>query len=666
MSLEINALICDRYRIKSKLAQSGMGAVYLAHDEVLNVDIAIKENLYTTEDHSRQFRIEATILAKVRHPNLPRVIDHFIIADEGEYLVMDYIDGQDLSQRLERLDGPMTEDEVVWIGAVVCEALIYLHSQTPPIIHRDIKPANLKLTPDGHLVLVDFGLAKLLAQGEMTAVGAKGVTAGYSPVEQYGEGTDTRSDIYALGATLYTLLTKQIPPEALDRILGQSDLEPIEVSNPDVSGPVRAVIEKAMAVRAEDRYQSAQAFQQALLEAHPFPNFSSSNPEIGLIGEKAKPPQTVSTKKPIPHPTKAKKSVWRWLAPIVVILGGAAVVLILLMNRDSDKGVQLQPSRTAAISIAAEQNPTNTLTQAPTITEAIAVLNPSPTLTQTPEPQGTPEGGGRGQIAFVSERSGTPQVYLMNADGSDAQPLTAEAEGACQPEWSPDGLSLAYISPCSGLQERYDGASIFILNLETGRSDLISTFATGDYDPAWSPDGTRLAFTSLQTGKPQIFIYEFADGIAHRLMNRTTANRMPAWSPDGTQIVFVSPSPVTVKPILYVVDSNGLEEPRAILGQNFSEAYRPTWSPDGDLILFDLGKKPVLGGRQLSASQDVPVTTSLTVAENPAFSPDASWIVFNGAGQEPGLDIYLMLRTGARLTALTDDPADDYQPAWRP
>lgn len=661
MSLEVNDLLSERYRIKAKLAQSGMGAVYLAHDETLNVDIAIKENLYSTKDHSRQFRREATILANVRHPNLPRVIDHFIIADEGEYLVMDYIPGQDLCQRLESLGGPMAEEEVVCIGAVVCEALAYLHSQTPPIIHRDIKPANLKLTPDGHLVLVDFGLAKMLAQGEMTTAGAKGITAGYSPIEQYGEGTDTRSDIYALGATLYTLLTNEIPPQALDRALGQDPLKSIEVINPKVSQPVRDVIEKAMAVRAEDRFQSALAFQEALMAAHPLPDFSSTGVLIRLTGERTKPPQIVK-----PAAERKEMGVWRWLAPLLILLGGGVTALILLLGHSPEKRIGVEVTITATAAVALEPSPTGTLTQAPTLTEAIAGLESLATLTLTPAPQGTPEGGGMGQIAFVSERSGTPQIYLMNTDGSEVRPLTHEAEGACQPEWSPNGLSLAYISPCSGLQERYEGSSIFILNLENGRINLISTFATGDYDPAWSPDGTRLAFTSLQTGKPQIFIYELVDGTAHRLMNRTTINRMPAWSPDGSQIVFVSPSPVTNKPILFLVDAAGQGDPRIILGQNYSEAYHPAWSQDGDLILFDLGKEPILGGRQLSTGQDMPIPTSLTIAQNPAFSPDGSWIVFEGVGREPGLEIFRMLNTGEGLTVLTDDAADDYQPAWRP
>ncbi len=231
MSLVINSLLKERYRINAVLAQSGMGTVYQAYDETLNIQVAVKENRYTTEVHSRQFRNEATLLAGLRHPNLPRVIDHFVLPDQGEYLVMDLIAGQDLSQCLNGLGQPMAEDAVIQIGAAVCQALEYLHSRKPPIIHRDIKPANLKQTPEGQIVLVDFGLAKTYQQDEKTTTGAAGSTSGYSPIEQYGQGnTDSRSDIYALGATLYTLLTCEVPPESLTRAIGEDPSNPSQRS----------------------------------------------------------------------------------------------------------------------------------------------------------------------------------------------------------------------------------------------------------------------------------------------------------------------------------------------------------------------------------------------------------------------------------------------------
>jgi tricorn protease-like protein len=141
---------------------------------------------------------------------------------------------------------------------------------------------------------------------------------------------------------------------------------------------------------------------------------------------------------------------------------------------------------------------------------------------------------------------------------------------------------------------------------------------------------------------------------------------MPAWSPDGAQIAFVSPSPVTNQPILYVVNADGLGDPRIILGQSYSEAHRPVWSPDGDVILFDLGLEGTLGGRQLSAGRDVDFSSVLTAAHNPAFSPDGHWVVCEGGGGAAGWDIFVMSLTGEEISALTDDAADEYQPAWRP
>ncbi|HKY55825.1 MAG TPA: serine/threonine-protein kinase, partial [Anaerolineales bacterium] len=265
MTLERGALLHKRYRIVEILGQGGMGSVYRAVDENLGVDVAVKENLFTTDEYARQFRLEAVILANLRHPNLPRVTDHFVIGDQGQYLVMDYIEGEDLRQRMERM-GNVTEDEAILIGAAMCDALTYLHTRKPPILHRDIKPGNVKITPDGHIFLVDFGLAKVLHGSQATTTGARAMTPGYSPPEQYGTArTDPRTDIYSLGATLYAALSGIIPEDGLARAMDNTQLTPLRKRNSKVSRRLAAAIEKAMGIDPADRYQNAEEFKRSLL-----------------------------------------------------------------------------------------------------------------------------------------------------------------------------------------------------------------------------------------------------------------------------------------------------------------------------------------------------------------------------------------------------------------
>jgi len=249
-----------------QLGQGGFGAVYRAWDTSLEKPCAIKENLGTTDEAQRQFRREATILANVIHPNLPRVTDHFIIPGQGQYLVMDYVEGEDLQSMLERTGGPLPTQQVLsWMGQV-CDALSYLHSQNPPIIHRDIKPANIRITPSGQAMLVDFGIAKIFDPHMKTTTGARAVTPGFSPPEQYGQGTtDSRSDIYALGATIYALLTGQIPPDSVNLISGGAAPHPTQEINRQVPAHVSNAIARAMQVNRTSRFENTRDFKAALL-----------------------------------------------------------------------------------------------------------------------------------------------------------------------------------------------------------------------------------------------------------------------------------------------------------------------------------------------------------------------------------------------------------------
>src|SRR5881227_2370976 len=223
-------ILQGRYRIVRQLGQGGMGAVYEAVDERLDTTVALKETLFTDERLRKQFEREARLLARLHHQALPRVSDHFAEVD-GQFLVMQYIPGEDLFEMQSQRHGPFPQEDVLRWADQLCDALDYLHTQDPQIIHRDIKPQNLKLTTRGQVVLLDFGLAKGSA-GQLTAVTTSasifGYTPNYAPLEQVqGMGTDSRSDLYALGATLYHLVTNVKPPDALSRasaiVNGQDD-----------------------------------------------------------------------------------------------------------------------------------------------------------------------------------------------------------------------------------------------------------------------------------------------------------------------------------------------------------------------------------------------------------------------------------------------------------
>lgn len=277
--LKAGEILRERYKIRRIIGQGGMGCIYLADDlrlegrrcalKEVSHDSSMPENML--QQAREQFLREATVLARLDHPNLPKVSD-FFSEEERDYLVMDFVPGKDLRTLMTeaRQKGTfLSEQEVLGWAAQLADALSFMHAQDPPILHRDIKPSNLKLTPSGLIKLVDFGLVKILASEEMTITVLQGRgTALYTPLEQYGGDTghtDARSDIYAFGATLYHLLTNQPPLEARERFLHPASLTPPKQINPNLSARTERAILWAMVLHPDDRPQDVETFRQALL-----------------------------------------------------------------------------------------------------------------------------------------------------------------------------------------------------------------------------------------------------------------------------------------------------------------------------------------------------------------------------------------------------------------
>jgi serine/threonine protein kinase len=273
--IETGRLLQDRYRIDRQIGQGGMGAVYVGTDERFGSVVAIKETLCMDDNYRRAIEREARLLNSLKHNALPRVTDHFLESN-GQFLVMEYIPGEDLCCILEHRGEPFEVDQVLTWADQLLEALEFLHNQENPIIHRDIKPQNLKVTPKGQIILLDFGLAKGNVTGAGNQTNSKsifGYSRNYASLEQIqGTGTDPRSDLYSLAATIYHLLTSVAPEDALTRAMSvltqkPDPLVPANQIRSEIPAGLAAIIHKALDLDAAQRPASA-AEMRRMLRSH--------------------------------------------------------------------------------------------------------------------------------------------------------------------------------------------------------------------------------------------------------------------------------------------------------------------------------------------------------------------------------------------------------------
>ncbi|MEI6179969.1 MAG: bifunctional serine/threonine-protein kinase/formylglycine-generating enzyme family protein [Chloroflexales bacterium] len=385
--------LLGRYEIERLLGQGGFGTVYQARHKKLNQLYAIKE-LHDHDPRSvARFEKEAAMLAGLTHPALPKVNDFF--AENGRsYLVMEYIAGQDLSEYLQaQPNGRLDQTTALRIIRPILEALAYLHSQQPPIIHRDIKDANIRITAAQAVYLVDFGIAKAYDPHLPTTTMARSVTPGYSPHEQYGNGTtDDRSDIYALGATLYSMLTGEAPDEATARVRNDPLRPPSEL-NPAVTPALERIILRMLAVWPDQRYQHVAEVR------HDFDQVQAAVADRATI--RVAPPPSPPSPKPIPPP---KPTNWFPLFGFALLVGLVLIGMGSLLGKGNASGGMPAPSATAVPSsaVVAVARPSATAIP-PTLT---TVPTTSPTLTRTAiPPTATPTVA---QPAWVPEMIAVP------------------------------------------------------------------------------------------------------------------------------------------------------------------------------------------------------------------------------------------------------------------
>jgi len=618
-------ILQNRYQIIRSLGQGGMGAVYLAQDLRLARAVVVKEN---SSGDARQFQQEALLLANLSHSHLPRVTDHFVEANGAQYLVMDYVEGEDLESFVRR-NGAIPETQALgWINQVL-DAVSYLHRNH--VIHRDIKPSNIKITPNGEAVLVDFGIAKRFVAGQQTMAGAQGFgSPGFASPEHYQGGTDARSDIYSLGATLYNVLTGRVPTDALGLASGSSVIVPPRALNPNISVPTERVVLRALLPQPPQRFQNAEEMRGALF-----------------------PPKTE------PAPTPPVLSDTNKLLQYALIGMGLLSLGLLLWLLSAVLGwINSSNQEFAQIRVALNTaTPAPPVPPTPTATGVPATNTPTSTpLPPPPIPKGKIAYESAGRI-FILSLEATIQSPTVTAAATresgtaTATPIIANFSGRF-PAWSSDGSRIAYWEGRELRHRDANGQNERNLRVNSDQQDRLS----------WSPSGI-IAFTKHNCCSHPPYSVAFALTFDENYESARTefGFASPAFSPDGRYLAMVRRSE---SGILYVASGDGSN--LRILSPAPSNDY-PIWSPDSQRIAFRSNRE---GNSEIyiidADGKNLKRLTDNDVEDDfPTWSPDGNFIAFQSRRNERW-GIYVINVDGTGEQRITDDSADAIHPAWSP
>ncbi|MBZ0280462.1 MAG: serine/threonine-protein kinase [Anaerolineae bacterium] len=708
-----------QYTLRELIGVGGMGAVYLADQPGLKRRVAIKvlnSSSVTDPDYAERFAREAQMAAALEHPHIVPVYDHGTTPEGISYVVMRLLNGGSLAQRLDQLkkrsETLPSLTETAKLLRQMASALDYAHSKN--VIHRDIKPNNIMFDEQGNSYLVDFGIARLLADqttsGTLTQTGMMVGTPAYMPPEIWrGEDWSRAADQYALGIVVYEMVSGRPPfvAQTLYQLISQhlNEIpEPPNYEREEVPDAVTPVLQRVLGKEPDDRYASigefASAFEDAIKRAEPehtttgffqmplevdeHTKLLTSTPRNLLLTM----PTTAGTPIPIVPPPRNNRP---------LIIGGfigllVIVALGLLAFQSSNSQATLQ-----ATLVALEANQSVIAPDMMTATAVTCIANIAPT-----------QDGGGGEIAFHSDRDGDSDIYLMNADGTNVRRLTDSEGEDLNPTWSPDGNKLAFISDRDGNNEIY-----LLIASPENRAEFTSLRLTqnsvDDAEPRWSPDGNHVVFASRLEGSWDIYMVDADGNNLRRLTDHAASDETPVWSPDGTQIAFSSDRDGNYE--IYVIDSNG-SNVRRLTNDAANDGNTLVWSPDGSRIAFvsilpdsnweidtvapndpasvinfsnrggdEWHPKWSPDGRSLAYlwqtdNVEIVVTgadgsnrRNITAASSDdwtySWSPDSSYIAFE-SDREGNWELLILDTCGGNLRRLTNNSADDLYPAWRP
>lgn len=708
--LEPELVLQQRYSVVTLIGHGGMGAVYTATDQRLKSTVALKQRLGRSVRPSKAFEHEGQILSNLRHSSLPVVTDYFV-DQHGEFLVMQYIAGKDMWQRLQANGQPFAVDDVLDWGEQLLRVLEYLHGQPTPVLHRDIKPQNLKLAPDGNIILLDFGLSKGATALMSTAAGpqsVQGYTPHFAPLEQIrGSGTDGRCDLYGLGATLYFLVTGVVPPDAVSRAEASLDggydpLAPASELNPSVSPAVADLLRRAMALKREGRPESAAAMRRELVEIRRQIDRGGGDPaataQIGAGystlpgGEDTSEGGEPTAVRSEAEPTVGSRGRYRTIAVGAVCLVAALAVIGIGMAARRIFGLPVSP--------ADQRTPPQLRFSRFTVSGNVLTA----TISRDGRYVAYVTGDGAGSALWVREVASSSAVQVVPPSETSYKQLAI----------STDGSSIRYVTSPSVVRPGDGSWSVYQVPIHGGEPRVLVHGVESSIDLG----GDRLAYiragdSANDLPRDDVFVAA-EDGTGERLVGSLLGKGVDslALSGDGARValaIFGLGPNADRNLSLVEVPADGGEE-RPVGATRWDDVAAMAWAPDGESLL--VSAKPAnenatqiwriaypsgeaeqvtndlnsLSGLSLSAdaatvcSVQVTAVSGLRISDiddashsrfvsrgtndgmlGVAWTPDGRFVYTSGAA--PDSDLWVCAVDGTEQRQLTLGPGADVQPA---
>lgn len=694
-----------QYEIRMLLGKGGMSTVYLAYqpsmDRVVAIKVLPREFLHD-ETFLTRFQREVRTIAKLEHLHILPIYDVGEV-DGVPFYVMRYLSGGTLA---DLIDSKLPDMQTILrITGQIAGALDYAHERG--IIHRDLKPSNVLLDNSGNAYLADFGIAHF--QAEVSATDGSQVvgTPSYIAPEivRQGEEITHSVDLYALGAITYEMFTGDPPYIADDptaRLMAHV-LEPVPSVrdfDPNISPAVDAVIQRCLAKFPAERYASASEFVRELARAAEAgmptlelpPVMDDGGPTVVASSAATEDTQPVTPVEPAPPPGYApyygpppgyrpryeqeeedRPRRFRYggclviLGVILALLAGMVVSAFALTEGDP---LSLMNVLTPIFTREPEDGASEQEAGGEPLTGSDAAEFEGGEPIETPEPgdeaAAPPQTGSSTRLAFTSNRDGDYEIYTIGVDGSDLQQLTDNDTYDFDPDWSPDGTQIVYVTTIGGYAE------IMVMDADGGNPRQITdNREIKDTDPAWSPLGDRIAFSSDRDGDFDIYTMRPDGSDVQQVTNGEFDELNPSWSPDGSQLVFYVQDPENLGMTdLYVVDAAG-GQPRRLTENDVLDQW-PDWSPDGTLVAFtsaqgqDVGRRAIFA-LDLTTGATRQLTDGAGRDDDPVWSPDGQFIAFDSDRDGDGMfDVFVLNVATGEIHRVTDEDGNDVAPAWQP